>query len=503
MLLNKEILIGIYNYVPFFDLYWTGLGSDNNWSTSSNWSIRVPQAYDILQFAGTTRLNTFNNLTVDTPYNGITFNAGAGSFTLSGNRFVLNSGSIVNNSSNIQQINADIVLGSNAGTVNCATSDIVLRGNISGSGSLIKIGTPTLSLSGDNSYTGNTYVSAGIISILNNDALGTGSVFCSGGGGGILVSSNSAPANTVINNRIFINGERPNFGPNIQVHKSATFNGLITVGPVSRTNRLNVQNNATMTINGGLSGTSGMGGLVTMNGTGTFILSSVPIIFDNAGATPIYCDTGTETVIIAVSGNKFQAVRPSNLRTDVPFAINNDSVLLGTSNRPARVNLNGNDQIFKNIQTASQSSTLSQISANNIFNNSATFANLTANNTANSTYTGSISGNINLIKTGFNTLTLSGNTALGVGPRYTGFTAISAGALTTYALSSNPSNKVNFALFTNSALTVSFTTPPIAGDSFILLPARTLGSYSSVTLINATGRTASYNSTTSTLSVIT
>ena len=489
---------------------WTGLGSDNNWSTTSNWNIRIPQAYDILQFAGTTRSTPFNDLTIDTPFNGISFNAGAIAFQLNGNRFILNSGNIENNSSNIQQINTDIVLGSNAKTVNCATSQIVLRGNISGSGSLTKIGTPTLSLSGNNSYTGNTYISAGLVSVLNNDALGTGSVYLLGQSGALYVTTNAAPTNTIINNPIFINGERPNFGPNIQVQKSATFNGLITVGPNTRTNRITVSNNATMTINGGMSGGPTNGGITTMNGAGTYILSSVPIIFDNAGAAPIYSDTGTETVIIAVSGNRFQNIKTGgNLRTDVPFAINNDAVHLGfarsTIPRFGRINLNGNDQIFRNITLATAISTVSfsAISSNNIFNNTVTFANLTANNTAGTTYIGSISGNINLIKTGTNTLFLSGSTVLGVGPRYTGFTAISAGTLINYALSSNPSNNVNFARFTNTTLTVDFLTPPIVGDSFILLPARTINSYPAVTLQNASGRTASYNSTKSTLSVIT
>ena len=493
----------IFLFTPTY-ITWNGSGASNNWSTASNWDIsRPPRRYDILQFAGTTRLTPFNNLTIDTPYNGVTFNAGAAGFQLNGNRFVLNSDSITNNSSNIQQINADIVLGSNAGTVNCATSAILLRGNISGSGSLTKLGASTLSLSGNNSYTGNTFISAGLVSVLNNNALGTGSVFCSGGGGGFFISSNAAPANTIVNNPIFIDGERPNFGPNIQVQKSATFNGLITVGPNNRTNRLNVQNNATMTINGGMSGGPTMGSLTTMNGAGTFILSSVPIIFDNSSATPFYSDTGTETVIIAVSGNRFQNIRTGGtLRTDVPFAINNDNVFLGFTggNRPGRINLNGNNQIFRNIRTPTDV-TFSDLSANNIFNNSSTFVNLTANNTSGTTYTGNISGNINLIKTGTNTLILSGGTALGVGPRYTGFTAISAGTLINYALSSNPSNKVNFAQFTNTALTVNFTTPPIVGDSFVLLPGITINSYPAITLTNAGGRAGSYNSSTSTLSI--
>ena len=484
-------------------IIWTGLGSSDIWSISSNWNIRVPQALDILQFAGTTRTTPFNDLTIDTPYNGITFNAGAGTFQINGNRFILNSGSITNNSNNTQQINTDIVLGSNAGPVNCATSAIILRGNISGSGSLTKIGTPTLSLSGDNSYNGNTFINAGVISVFNGNVFGTGTVFCSSGSGGIQINSAAGPANTIINNPIFIDGERPNFGPNIQVQKSATFNGLITVGPNARANRLNVQNNATMTINGGMSGLPTMSSTTIINGTGTFILSSVPIIFDNTSTIVSISDAGTENVIISVSGNRFQNINlGGRLRTDVPFAINNDTTVLGSAGvgRAGRINLNGNDQIFRNIQSRS-GVTFFDLSGNNIFNNSSTFANLTANNTSNTTYTGSISGNINLIKTQIGTLTLSGSTALGVGPRYTGFTAISAGTLINYALSSNPSNKVNFAQFTNTALTVNFATPPIVGDSFILLPSRTVNLYPSVTLQNGGGTTGTYNTTNSTLTI--
>lgn len=504
---NFKIQGGIYVNYGLSTFIWTGLGTNNNWSTNSNWNNpNFPTSNNFLIFAGSTRTAPFNDLTIDTPINGIEFASGAAAFQISGNRFILNADSITNNSSNLHQINNDIVLGLNAGSINCNTANILLRGNISGSGSLTKLEAQTLSLSGNNSYTGNTFISAGLISVLNNNALGTGSVFCSGGSGGFFISPNAAPENTIINNPIFIDGQRPNFGSNIIAQKSATFNGLITVGPSNVSNRLNVVNNATMTINGGISGGPAFGSLLTMNGVGTYILSSVPIIFDNANAIPIYSDSGTETVIIAVSGNKFNNIwTGGNLRTDVPFAINNDNVILGfprvTNLRPGRINLNGNDQIFRNMRNALINTTFSTISANNIFNNSSTFANLTASNASNTTYTGSISGNINLIKTGTSTLTLSGNTALAVGPRYTGFTAISAGTLTVRALSSNPSNKVDFASFTNTTLTVNFTTPPIAGDSFILLPARTINLYPAVTLQNASGRTGTYNSTNSTLSI--
>jgi autotransporter-associated beta strand protein len=509
MLLNKEILIGIYNYVPLGDFIWTGLGSDNNWSTTSNWNIRIPQAYDILQFAGTTRLTPFNNLTIDTPFNGITFNSGSGAFTLNGNRFILNSGSITNNSNNTQQINTDIVLGSNAGTINCATSQIVLRGDISGSGSLTKLGASTLSLSGNNSYTGNTFINSGTVNVLNNNPFGTGTVFCpnraTSSNGFINIPSTAAPANTIINNTIFINGSNSQTLFNIVANKSATLNGLLVCGPDNRQQFLNVNNNATLTFKGGISGISGWNGWFALLGNGTYVMSS-PVIF-NPTSNALTLNSNTATLILSSIGNRFTMLRPiaGTVRTDVSFAINDEIVRIGndllpsSANKIPLLNLNGTDQIIRNIQN--NSSNFVSCTSTNIFNNSSTFSNLTANNTSNTTYTGSISGNINFIKTGTSALTLSGSTALGIGPRYTGFTAISAGTLINYALSSNPSNKVNFAQFTNTALVVNFLTPPNIGDSFILLPARTVNSYPAVTLQNASGRTGSYNSTNSTLTI--
>ena len=485
-------------------IIWTGLGSNNNWSTSSNWNIRAPQAYDILQFAGTTRLAPFNDLTIDTPYNGITFNSGAGAFTLNGNRFVLNSGSISNSSINIQTINNDIVLGTNAGTINCATSSINLNGNISGSGSLTKLGASTLSLSGNNSYTGNTYINAGIVIAGNNNPFGTGVAFISSNAGTLTIDANSIPSTVVINNTL--NCE--NINPSIRFNKSTTFNGAVNIITMLGNAGLTTSNaNTVVTFNNTLSATTAVSIFLLNNiTTGAQMIFNSPVILDTAA---FQADVGGGCkYIFNVTGNKLNTLRGSGLfvcgvanafsqyRTGINLGRRTGQQVFG------QINLNGTMQTFGSI--VNTTTPFSDCSGCNIFNNTLTTSNLTLSaNAATATYTGSISGNINLIKSGTYTQTLSGSTVLGIGPRHTGFTAISAGTLTNYVLSSNPSNKVNFAQFTNTALTVNFTTPPVVGDSFILLSGRTVNLYPSVTLQNASGRTASYNSTTSTLSVIT
>jgi autotransporter-associated beta strand protein len=75
---------------------WTGGGADDNWSTAGNWSPSgVPAPGDALVFAGVTRLSPNNDLASGTSFFSITFNAGAGNFTLNGNPLSLSGGSNV------------------------------------------------------------------------------------------------------------------------------------------------------------------------------------------------------------------------------------------------------------------------------------------------------------------------------------------------------------------------------------------------------------------------
>ncbi len=115
-----------------------------------------------------------------------TFNrGGAGTSILTGGiaagvSTVIESGTLQIGNGGISGAIAGNVL--NNGTLSVNRSNAVtLDGTISGSGSLFQIGSGTTTLTGNNTYLGNTIISAGTLVVQNNTALGTGAVNVNGG----------------------------------------------------------------------------------------------------------------------------------------------------------------------------------------------------------------------------------------------------------------------------------------------------------------------------------
>jgi len=114
---------------------------------------------------------------------------------------------------------------------------------------------------------------------------------------------------------------------------------------------------------------------------------------------------------------------------------------------------------------------------------------------ANQSIINAITGAGNIIKRNSGTLIFSGNNS------YSGATSIEAGTLRVTTLISGTSGKFSQANFTNTALTVTFSVAPLAGETYQLFSGATTQTYSSVSLIGASGRTATYNSANSTLTI--
>ena len=97
--------------IVFGNDVWNGAGADNNLSSALNWTNKTAPAPlgDSFQFSGSTR--TTPNVDADYTVTGILFGLNAASFNIgsAGNTLTLTNGTgVVNNSANVQTINAPI-----------------------------------------------------------------------------------------------------------------------------------------------------------------------------------------------------------------------------------------------------------------------------------------------------------------------------------------------------------------------------------------------------------
>jgi len=194
---------------------WNGSASWNL-SDQSNWvaNMTPDPAVDELVLGGSAASTPFNDFPAGSEFLSLTLN---GSCTLSGNSILLESK--ISNAQGNNSVSLPLVLGSdglfqvssgslavggtidNGGhllTVNTAgASTATIGGSISGSGNLVKVGMGTLTLSGTNTYSGGTVVSAGTLPITNSDILPSGGSLTIGAGGILDFDSSLAAAVTL------------------------------------------------------------------------------------------------------------------------------------------------------------------------------------------------------------------------------------------------------------------------------------------------------------------
>jgi len=150
-------------------------------------------------FDSSAELTFTNNLPNGSPVGSITFWAGAGSYVVNGNRVDF-SGDITSESPNVQKFDLPLTLVGGGGTINTASGDLTITGDISESGGsfgITKTGSGTLFLSGVNSYTGGTTVNNGAIVITNASAFSDGTSLTVEAGGTFVFDPSSAGASTV------------------------------------------------------------------------------------------------------------------------------------------------------------------------------------------------------------------------------------------------------------------------------------------------------------------
>ncbi len=344
---------------------------------------------------GTVAGSTFN-------FNGGTLRATGTSATLSGitNANVRNGGAVIDtNGFNI--------------TIGQTLQHSVIGGDNATDGGLTKTGNGTLTLSGANSHTGVTTVSAGTLRITNASALGTT-------GGGTLVGDavTGNQPNLQIGSGVHLNGEPLTLQSSAgggrgyletASSETGTYTGSITLAGGGVTG---LRASGTLNVNGTMGGSSSS---LQLRGTGTGTLNSVLSI----GATPINkTDTGTWT--IHSTGNTWGAttVAVGTLKAGAANALPATTVLTMGQNdaNNATLDLNGYSQTVAGLVLNSAGGTKTITSA--------TAAALTVNTASNYSYGGPLSGaGLSLVKQGPATLTLS------VANSYAGGTTIQEGTL--------------------------------------------------------------------------
>jgi fibronectin-binding autotransporter adhesin len=206
---NGSSLLLVYTAPEIGDEFEWGAGS-GNWNTSGNWTNNsVPPATGAkIYYSGGGGLSTND---VATAINGLTFLSGAGAYTVSGDALTIGLFGVANDSTAVQTVDLDVVLGGNqifeaasgdlviGGAVNNdgnlltvdGAENVSLNGVVSGSGGVTKIGNGTLTLGGNSTFSGTLAAEVGTVLISGTQGTTTLNV----DGGTLLLGANDVLAN--------------------------------------------------------------------------------------------------------------------------------------------------------------------------------------------------------------------------------------------------------------------------------------------------------------------
>jgi autotransporter-associated beta strand protein len=150
-----------------YEAAWTGEGTNNHWSNPDNFGGVHHEVGKSLLFAGTKNLRAENDFPDGRQFAAVTFGKDAGAFTLVGNPLRLKY-DLANLSANTQTVDLPIVLDGGNQSILTALGDIVVSkpiGEESGKFGIAKTGKYTLTLDGENTYTGPTNVAEGTLAL--------------------------------------------------------------------------------------------------------------------------------------------------------------------------------------------------------------------------------------------------------------------------------------------------------------------------------------------------
>ena len=269
---------------------WADVGTD--FATAANWGGTAP-ANDITNDIGSFNsvLNFQPVLSASRAINGLAFTTLAtGAVTLSGAGTLTTGIGGINNTSStgLKTVSTSLILGAAQSFTNNGSLTVsgpvanggflltltgtgaagTLSGNVSGTGGLTKASTGTWIVSGNNTYSGATNVSAGVLNIQGNTALGTTA-------GGTTVANTAA---LQLQNNITVTGEALSLtgtgvgatGALRNISGNNTWTGAVTLGSAPGAT---IQSDAgLLTLSGGITGNTRT---LTVGGAGNTTLSGI------------------------------------------------------------------------------------------------------------------------------------------------------------------------------------------------------------------------------------
>jgi autotransporter-associated beta strand protein len=307
---------------------------------------------------------------------------------------------------------------------------------------LTKTGASGQTLSGANTYTGDTYVNQGSLLITHNDALGTtaGKTVVNAAVGALSLSNNITVAEPIT-----VIGPMTSSGSLTSASGTNTLSGPVTITNSSARVRVDT---GSLTFTGGVTATEDVTLVINPAANSTLALTTTAL---NLGISSFVNHDSAGLSVLGVAGNTFGRAIVSNgtMRLDVANALPSTAeVRLGASyNTGGTLDLNGNSQtifgLWSNPTLGGPASSLvvtSAAPATLTLDSSAAGTILGADPLNTSTtayaYAGTITGALNIAKNGPNTVTFSGANT------YTGATTVTAGQLTVNGSSSSSAHTV-------------------------------------------------------------
>ncbi|MCX6877281.1 MAG: autotransporter-associated beta strand repeat-containing protein [Verrucomicrobia bacterium] len=441
---------GNTNTIQFFQDTSTPLTYTNTSSVSQNSIIDHGGAalqLGALTLAGMAATNA--NLTMNISGDALNFSAATGTINLSG---VINTKLLIYNlSSNIQLGTASSagalqIQGDGNGTFNIGGIISELQ---SGGGSVVKSGNSTVGLNGANSYTGTTTVTAGLLIVRNDTALGsTVAGTTVNDGAAMKIESVLGVPTEVGAEALTLNGTGISSGGALSNSGDNNYGGLLTLGSTTRIistdGTLTLSNTGTitapnltkgLTVGGGgsvtIEGIIGTGtGTLTKEGTGTLTLTKTNTFSGlTTVTTGVLNITNAGALGATANGTTVSSGGALELQGGTGFTVGNEALTLrgtGISDGGALRNINGTNE-YQGLVTLGAAARINSDSGLLTLSNVGTITGaygLTVGGAANTMINSIIGTGVGtLTKDGAGTLTLTGvNT-------YTGVTKITEGVV--------------------------------------------------------------------------